>query len=338
MTLWNRALRWNGYIYGGPGISRYSALFPIRFRQTREDVEGQAVAENKQITPLNFEIDEIGFSVLGWEISNFQARLMMKDYGRKGALYQVAASAQVRFHADDWQVRYDSTNLSESDYLSPIMWQLRSHSRGALMSYQQMIPSLKKKEVRATKLVSASMEPWQGKGKGDPEDLYVWVGAVDWQEVDGWRSEPAFNWRDIPCEIVDHTTLRGFTTDVKEHSARVRDGEELEVSVRAFHPLGSAEDLFAAYKDSEEFYDDRDAKLNQFEDFVAQAPDVVVDVFDATGFLLGQRETSNYRWVTVGNGGAVPKRNPSFIQVVTFDLDDFSGDPARVVIRIQDPA
>lgn len=101
------------------------------------------MAENKQITPLNFEIDEIGLSVLGWEISNFQARLMMKDYGRGGAFYQVAASAEVRFHADDWQVRYDSTNLSESDYLSPIVWQLPSHSRGALMSYQQMILPLK---------------------------------------------------------------------------------------------------------------------------------------------------------------------------------------------------
>lgn len=300
-------------------------------------MEGQAVAENKQITPLNFEIDEIGLSVLGWEIFNFQARLVMKDYGRREAFYQVAASAEVRFHADDWQVRYDATNLSESDYLPPIVWQLRSRSRGALMSYQQMILSLKKKEVRAPKMVSASMELWQGKGKGDPGDLYVWVGAVDWEEIDGWHSRPAFNWRDMPCEIVDYTTLRGVTTDVKEYSARVRDGEKLEVSVRAIHALGSAGDLFAAYKDSEEFYGDPDAKLDEYEDFVVQAPDVFVDVFDATGFLLNQRETSNYRWVTVGNGGAVPKRNPSFIQVATFDLEDFSGDPARVVIRIQDP-
>ncbi len=295
------------------------------------------MAENKRITPLNFEIDEVGLSVLGWEISNFQARLVVEDYGPRQAFYRVAASAQARFHANDWQVRYDATNLSESDYLPSIVWQLRSRSRGALMSYQEMILPLKKKEVRVPKMVSASMELWQGKGKGDPEDLYVWIGGVDWEEIDGWRSKPAFKWREMSCEIVDYTTLRGVTMDVKEHSALVRDGKRLEVSVRAIHPLGSAEDLFAAYKDSEEFYGDPDAKMDQYGDFVAQAPDVFVDVFDATGFLLDQRETSNYRWVTVGNGGSVPKRNPSFIQVVSFDLEDFSGDPARVVIRIQDP-
>ncbi|MFJ4170296.1 hypothetical protein ACIPY3_12335 [Paenarthrobacter sp. NPDC089714] len=294
------------------------------------------MAENKRITPLNFEIDEVGLSVLGWEISNFQARLVKEDYGPRQVFYRVAASAQVHFHANDWQVRYDATNLSESDYLPSIVWQLRSRSRGALMSYQEVILPLKKRELRVPKMVSASMELWQGKGKGDPEDLYVWIGGVDWEEIDGWHSRPSFNWRDMPCEVVDYTTLRGVTMDVKEHSALVRDGKRLEVSVRAIHSLGSAEDLFAAYKDSEEFYGDSDARLDQYGDFVAQAPDVFVDVFDATGFLLDQRETSNYRWVTVGNGGAVPKRNPSFIQVVSFDLQDFSGDPARVVIRIQD--
>lgn len=296
------------------------------------------MGENKQITPLDVEIDEIGLSVLGWEIFNFQARLVMKEYSRSDVLYQVAASAEVRFHPDDWQVRYDASNLSEGEYLSPIVWQLRSRSRGALMSYQEMILSLKKKEVRAPKMVSASMEPWEGKGKGDPGDLYVWVGGVDWEEIDGWHSKPSFEWRDMPCEIVDYTTSRGVKIDVKEYSARLRDGKKLEVSVRAIHPLGSAEVLFAAFKDSEEFYGDPYDELDEQEDFVVQAPDVFVNVFDASGFLLDQRETSNYRWVTVGNGGAVPRRYPSFIQVVAFDLDDFAGDPARIVIRIQDPS
>ncbi|QOT16773.1 hypothetical protein [Paenarthrobacter sp. YJN-5] len=296
------------------------------------------MGENKQITPLDVEIDEIGLSVLGWEIFNFQARLVMKEYRRSDVLYQVAASAEVRFHPDDWQVRYDASNLSEGEYLSPIVWQLRSRSRGALMSYQEMILSLKKKEVRAPKMVSASMEPWEGKGMGDPRDLYVWVGGVDWEEIDGWHSKPSFEWRDMPCEIVDYTTSRGVKIDVKEYSARLRDSKKLEVSVRAIHPLGSAEVLFAAFKDSEEFYGDPYDELDEQEDFVVQAPDVFVNVFDASGFLLDQRETSNYRWVTVGTGGAVPRRYPSFIQVVAFDLDDFAGDPARIVIRIQDPS
>lgn len=299
------------------------------------------MADKKKVTPLEAEIDEVGLSVLGWEISNFQARLVTKDYGGGDVLYEAAASAQVRFHPDDWEVRYNASNLSESDYLSPIVWQLRSRSRGPLMSYQQLVLALKGKEVRAPKMVSASMDAWEGKGKGErkgnPDDLYVWVGGVDWEEIDGWHSEPAFKWRDVPCDVVDYTTPRGVAIDVKEHSARVRDGEYLEVTVRVIHPLGSADELLAAAIDSDDYFGDAKASPSDQADFVVQAPDVVVDVFDDTGFLLESRDLSNYRWVTVGEGGVVPKRNPSFITVPSFRLDDFAGKPARVLIRIQDP-
>ena len=80
----------------------------------------------------------------------------------------------------------------------------------------------------------------------------------------------------------------------------------------------------------------RTALLSE-EDFVVQAPDVVFDIFDDTGFLLENREISNYRWVTVREGGDVPKRNPSFSAGVSARLSDLAGEPARVLIRIQDP-
>ena len=148
------------------------------------------MVEQKSTTPLGAEVDEVGLSVLGWEISNFQARLVTTGYGDGDLFYAVAASAEVRFHPDDWEVRYDASNLSESDYLPPIVWQLRSRSRGPLMSYQEMVLSLKKKEVRAPKMISASMDLWEGKGQSDPDDLYIWVGGVDWEEIDGWIPSP----------------------------------------------------------------------------------------------------------------------------------------------------
>jgi hypothetical protein len=70
----------------GRASAATALFFRYAFAKPEKTWKGQAVAENKQITPLNFEIDEIGLSVLGWEISDFQARLMMKDYGRRGGV------------------------------------------------------------------------------------------------------------------------------------------------------------------------------------------------------------------------------------------------------------
>ena len=156
--------------------------------------------------------------------------------------------------------------------------------------------------------------------------------------IDGWHSEPAFNWRDVPCSYDDYTTARGIATDVKELSARIRDGEDLEVTLRAVHPLGRPEELLTAAIHSDDFFGDAEAPLPEQEEFVVQAPDVVVEVFDGTRFLLDNRELRNHRWVTVGQGGIVPRRSPSVISVVSFKLDSLAGDPAEVRVRLQDPA
>ena len=89
--------------------------------------------------------------------------------------------------------------------------------------------------------------------------------------------------------------------------------------------------------ESDDFFGDSDAPVSNQEDFVVQAPDVVVDVFDDTGFLLESRDLSNDRWVTVREGGIAPKSNPSFITVTSCKLDDLAGEVGHVLIRIQDP-
>lgn len=292
----------------------------------------------KQVVPLAVELDEVALSIVGWEVGDLHARLVSSIYDDT-AFHEVAASAELRFHPEDWAVRFNKTDmLSEDDYLSAIVWQLRSRARGPLMSYQQMVLSLKKKEVRAPKLVSAQMRAWETSGPIDATDLYIWVGAVDWDEIDGTYSEPSWHWTDVRFEVVDYTAPRGITVSVNEASARIRDGENLEVSIRATHAIGSAEDLLVGAIESGDFYGDRGAPIEEQEDFAVQAADVVVHVFDKTGFLLDSREISNYRWVNVREGGRCPPRSPSLVCVVGFELEDLSGEIDRVVIRFQDPA
>jgi len=293
---------------------------------------------DKQLVPIRIELDEVSLSLAGWEIASLQARLVVEHRGEnRPYFYQVAASGELRHHSDDWQVRYNRTNLSESDYLPPIMWQLRSKTNGPLMSYSQMVLVLKPEELRAAKLISAQMSKWVTPARHDPEDLYIWVGSRDWEESGFSRNNPSETWSEIPIELANQTTVTAILSEVRELTARVRDDMELEVTVSLVHPLGTSEELLAAAIASDEFFGDPDVAIDEQEEFVVQAPDLSINVFDETGFLLESRKLSNYRWVTVDEGGKRPSRPPSFVAVVTAGLKDLAGTPTRVLVRLTDP-
>jgi hypothetical protein len=249
----------------------------------------------------------------------------------------VTVAGELRFHPDDWRDRYNATNLSESDYLPKLVWQLRSAQRGPLMSYQTVTTGMKAKELRAPKMISESMDRWYSTFAYAPGDLSVHITAVDWEEIDGWHSRPSAAWRDVPIEFLDQTTRKSVRTEVRELAARVRDEDKLEVTMQAQFTLGSADELLVDAIDSDDYFGDADAPMAEQEDFVVQAPDVSVSIYDETGFLIENRTLSNYRWVTVAEGGKVPRRLPTLVVGTSTDLEDLAGTPARVVVRMTDP-
>jgi hypothetical protein len=184
-------------------------------------------------------------------------------------------------------------------------------------------------------LLSNKMDQWESKAALDTGDLYIWLGGFDWTETDGWHTEPAVNWTDVPVEVFDHTSFRGVRTSIVEQSARIRDGEELEVNLRAVHPLGSPSELVAAAADYSEWAIDGDLADEEQADYEVPGPQIIIDVFDSTGFLLERREPQHGR-LTVPESGVIPTRPPTSLTMVTFDLDDMSDKPARVVVRLQD--
>jgi hypothetical protein len=286
---------------------------------------------------IHVELDEVSLSLVGWEVVNLQARLLIEEFDKRSYYNRVAASGEVRHHPDDWQVRFNRTNLSTSNYLPPIIWQLRSKTHGPLMNYQQMVLALKAKEVPAPKLISAKMDLWRTTFRHVPEDLYIWIGAADWEEIDDWHSKPSATWSEIPVELANYTTVAAIRSETRELVARVRDREKLEVTVSLLHPLGTPTELLSAAIHSDEFFGDPDAPIDEQDEFVVQAPDLSINIFDDAGFLLDSRELSNYRWVTVEQGGRRPNRPPSFVAVTTTRLSDLVGTPARVLVRLTDP-
>lgn len=298
------------------------------------DCGDEELAWQETFAALDTEADEVGLSSLGWQISNLHARLISGSDGGEGFMHEVAASFQIRFCPDDWVVRFDGSFDGEILSVPRILWQLRSRSRGSLMSYDDLIIGPDPRRLRAPKMVSSTTSFWYDNGEGLPDDLYLWVGGVDWAPGIWWDSEPSLDWRDVPCEIVNYMTRPGIAVDVKEGSARVRDGKSLEVSVHAIHPLGSADELLAAAIDSGFFSPEL---IDEPVGFFVPGPDVIVDVFDGRGFLLESREVHpSLRWVRLSDDRVVPMRSPSFIAVEKFMLADFAGDLGRIRIRFQD--
>ena len=75
----------------------------------------------KQVLPISLDVDEVALSLLGWEAVGFQARFMRERVERSQYYNTVTVAGELRFHPDDWQDRYNGTNLSTSKYLPDLI-------------------------------------------------------------------------------------------------------------------------------------------------------------------------------------------------------------------------
>ncbi|ACV07245.1 hypothetical protein I6I18_09030 [Kytococcus sedentarius] len=288
------------------------------------------MAKDKTVAPLEVELDEVGLSVLGWEIKNPRARLVTTRYS-DSAFHEISTSMELNFHPDDWDVRHHGG----SDYLPELVCQIRSRSSGPLSPYSWAASIFKSKALRSPKLVSKTSRLWDAVEPHDPDDIYVWIGAHDWTECPSEPS-PSAAWRETECMLVDTRQLQGIGCRVGQIAAHLTN-DTLAVTLRMTHPLGGIEDLMKAGHDHESWAVDLDAPAQEQEEFDAPGPNVIIQVFDETGFLLDSHERQMIGYITVGAGGNVPTRPPSSLTVSTFDLDDLPGTVDRVVVRLEDP-
>lgn len=285
---------------------------------------------SKKVSPLTVEIDEVALSVLGWEVVNCGVRMKTDAYD-DCAFSEIFASIELRFHPDDWSVRH----CRSDDFVPNVVWQLRSRAIGAVSNYTYVTVAESLKGVRAPKLQSEKSRTWETKKAPKADDLYVWVSAFDWTDLTT-RMEPGREFKDVPIEVMDHTSLRGVRTEPVEVVARTRDKEELDVMVRSIHPLGTGEELMAAAADYRDWQVDTAQGLDQQDAFEVNKPQMLIQVIDESGFLLDTYHVSDEQ-VQVEKGGVVPRRPATSVVACSFDLDDLPGKPARVVVRLTDP-
>lgn len=284
----------------------------------------------KQVDSIEVELDEIGLSVLGWEVSKFEARLVTDIYD-SFAEHRVATSKELRFHPDDWQVRH----TRDSEYLPHIIWQIRSRRLGALSPYSWASTTYESKELRRPVLASETSAEWWESYPHDPNDLYVWVGAYDWTECLAGAA-PSGEWQPCKHEFIDQRTLRGVGSQVTEIGAQA-DDNLLVVTLRMIHPLGSIEDLLASGYDRNRWAVRPSKRFYEEDEFEVPGPRVIFQLFDKSGFLLDNVDHRSIGVVKIGIGLARPTRPPTSVTVSKFYLDELAGEVSRVVIRLQDP-
>ena len=281
---------------------------------------------------LRVEVDRESLSLIGWELDWFRAELFIEDAHLPGSgwTHHVLARGNIRRFPPLRRPFGFGYRFGGFRHMPPLVWQVRSQKRGALGGYLKI-----EKQWGSERWLRHLSPGWVSSTQHDPSDLYVWVGATDWADVDA-RCGLSVNWIEVPVEVADQTTHTAMGTVVREPTARIRDNEALEVTMSLVHPLWSAAELIAMSTYSVLNSDDPEAPIEDWDLFLVHTPDITFDIYDQTGRLLDSRTLDNDRWVQLEGGAPPPTRYPCRVVVTTKPLEELDGSPAHVVVKLTD--
>ncbi|MEU5400271.1 hypothetical protein ABZ348_13380 [Streptomyces sp. NPDC005963] len=289
---------------------------------------------DKTVQTLGIEIDDLSLSLVGWQIDEVEARLVTKSYGKKDHYQEIAVSGTVRFLPEDWTDRF-----SGSDYAPPLLMALsRREDSPAAPRYERVVLESVKKVSKRPQRISLKSTSWECKKPLAPEDIALRLTAFDLEEIDSGLNLPPTNVTALPIDVLDETTHESVRLRLNTSSAHIlRDAYDkvLRVHLEGSAEFGTARELLADHLAAEDWRDE-DATLEDECPFEVALPGLVVEVLDEAGFLLQKSEVSFYGHIAVTDGAKLPGRQPRWIADVGDDLDEYAGQPARVVVRLVD--
>lgn len=289
----------------------------------------------KKIEALNVEVDELALSLVGWQVEEVQARLVTESFGKKDHYQEVSVSGTMRFLAEDWSERFSDDD--HDDYVPTP--HLIFNRRDAVVppSFDWLLLETMKKARKRPLRMSRKSRTWSCESPLRPADLSLTITAYDLDDLSTeFQLAPAAT-QEITLDIFDETSQGSIRTRMTKSSACIlgHDDGEVRIHLEGVFEYGSAEELLADYLAAEDWRD-RDAPLGDTVPFEVDVPGFVVEVMDATGFLLDNRTLQPHGHIPVGEAGKLPGRPPRWAVQANIDLDDMAGVPSRVVVRIQD--
>ncbi|MEV7113205.1 hypothetical protein [Streptomyces anulatus] len=293
----------------------------------------------KKIEELEVKTDELALSLVGWQVENVRARLVTDSFDDTH-FQEIVVSGTARFLKEDWSDRF--TRGEDDDYPPTLLLGLSPVDRPELVSYTHALLETVKKAGKRPVRFSESSRTWECSKPVKPEQIALHMTSFDLEETGLGLVWPSSRTKPLPVELVDETVheavrLKPTTCDAtivgKKRDATV------QVRLGGFAEFGSARELLADFIAMESWRGDEPDDDYDVEDecpFEVSMPGIAVEVLDDTDFLLDKCEVSLYGRVPVGEGAALPSRQPRWIAQCSFDLDDLSGVPTRVVVRVLD--
>ncbi|MGC5535618.1 hypothetical protein [Streptomyces sp. SR-10] len=293
----------------------------------------------KKIEELEVKTDELALSLVGWQVENVRARLVTDSFDDTH-FQEIVVSGTARFLKEDWSDRF--TRGEDDDYPPTLLLGLSPVDRPELVSYTHALLETVKKAGKRPVRFSESSRTWECSKPVKPEQIALHMTSFDLEETGLGLVWPSSKTKPLPVELVDETVheavrLKPTTCDATIVGKK-RDAT-LQVRLGGFAEFGSARELLADFIAMESWRGDEPGDDYDVEDecpFEVSMPGIAVEVLDDTDFLLDKCEVSLYGRVPVGEGAALPSRQPRWIAQCSFDLDDLSGVPTRVVVRVLD--
>ncbi|MEV7656448.1 hypothetical protein AB0O39_19985 [Streptomyces anulatus] len=293
----------------------------------------------KKIEELEVKTDELALSLVGWQVENVRARLVTDSFDDTH-FQEIVVSGTARFLKEDWSDRF--TRGEDDDYPPTLLLGLNPVDRPELVSYTHALLETVRKAGKRPVRFSESSRTWECSKPVKPEQIALHMTSFDLEETGLGLVWPSPKTKPLPVELVDETVheavrLKPTTCDATVVGKK-RDAT-LQVRLGGFAAFGSARELLADFIAMESWRGDEPGDDYDIEDecpFEVSMPGIAVEVLDDTDFLLDKREVSLYGRVPVGEGAALPSRQPRWIAQCSFDLDDLSGVPTRVVVRVLD--
>jgi hypothetical protein len=306
-------------------------------------MEGKRYVKEKTTEELSVEIDDLSLSLVGWQVEDIRARLVTGPHWDSGYKHEVVVSGTLRFLPEDWTDRF-----AYEGYVSlPLITLSRKDPSGPTSFITIDEVDLKTASRRSVRL-SMKSDEWRDASRCTASDVKVGITAYDLEEVylEYANSRLDMCPRDVtelPVDIVDETTYGSIRPKSTIATARLRRGMErydddsgdVRVHLEGLFEFGSADELLTDFVSSDPSNEHRVKDKDKYPIEVS-LPNVEVEVLDGTGFLLGKKKISFLGRVRVAESGGLPGRHPRWLAYVGELLEDYAGEPARVLARFVD--
>ncbi|MFI6518098.1 hypothetical protein ACIBF1_21255 [Spirillospora sp. NPDC050679] len=303
----------------------------------------------KRFEEVEVEIDERDLAMLGWRAEEVRGRLVVDSRGG-GFEHELAVSGTLRFRLDDWHDRFSAFDdmakppplvlrISRAAPDSPIDY--------ALVALDKRIDQAKTGSTR----FSMRSHSWSGKKADSGERLKVGLSAYDFGY--GLASKPAVphpedGMSPLAVEFADETTREALRMRGAFSKAWV-DGSTICVVAEGTCWFAGAEELLTTMLADRSVERPKGRWWRKYTAsdegaFQVRLPAVEIGYLDASGFILDRYEVE-FRTpedfypasIPVGEGAAVPRREPQWILQCFKGTENLPGTPARVVVRFVDP-